>query len=162
MPGTWSPVRTLGGRLGATGSDHLSDVYADELWLFVRWDGEHQCVHLEWKGFANSREFRAGVMKALEAIRDKHAASMVSDTRRLEVIASEDQLWIRDTWVPLAVAAGLKRSAVVMASRGLGKFTVEEVLRQVGDRAFVTRTFDSLAGALKWVGDEKSTKDDPR
>jgi hypothetical protein len=52
------------------------------------------------------------------------------------------------------VAAGLKCSAVVIAPHGLGKFTVEELLRQVGDRAFVTRTFDSLAGALKWVGDE--------
>jgi hypothetical protein len=111
---------------------------------------------LEWKGFANSAEFRVGVMKALKAIRDKHAASMVSDTRKLEVIANEDQLWIRDTWVPLAVAAGLKRSAVVMATRGLGKLTVEEVLRQVGDRAFVTRTFDSLVEAMSWVdGDEK-------
>jgi hypothetical protein len=131
------------------------DVYSDEPWLSIRWENEHRCVHLEWKGFANSVEFRGGVMKALEAIRDKHAASMVSDTRRLEVIANEDQLWIRDTWVPLAVAAGLKCSAVVMAPRGLGRFTVEEVLRQVGDRAFVTRTFDSLADALKWVGGQK-------
>ena len=130
----------------------VGDIYVDEPWLSVRWDDDHRCVHLEWKGFANSAEFRAGVMRALDAIRDKHATSMVSDTRRLEVIANEDQLWIRDTWVPLAVTAGLKRSAVVMAPKGLGKLTVEEVLRQVGDRAFVTRTFDSLAEAMSWVG----------
>lgn len=44
----------------------LDDVYADQPWLYIRWDNEHKCVYSEWKAFANSAEFRAGLMKGLQ------------------------------------------------------------------------------------------------
>ena len=93
-------------------------------------------------------------MATLDAIRDKNASSLVSDTRRLEVVANEDQLWMRDTWVPLAVAAGLKRIALVVAHHGLGKFAVQEIVSHVGPTKFVMRSFDSLPEALGWVDTE--------
>jgi hypothetical protein len=66
--------------------------------------------------------------------------------------------WIRDTWTPLAVAAGLERIAVVLASRGLGKFASEAVLSQIGKTAFATRTFATVSEAMEWViGDEIQT-----
>jgi len=129
----------------------MEDLYLDEPWLSVRWDHDHNCVHSEWKGFANTLEFRRGTMRTLDAIRDRQADSLVSDTRRLEVVVNEDQLWMRDTWVPMAVAAGLKRIALVVAHHGLGKFAVQEIVTQVGPTAFVTRTFDTLPEALEWV-----------
>jgi hypothetical protein len=134
------------------------DVYVDKPWLFMRWDSDHRWVFSEWKGFATSAELRAGMMKIVDAIRDRNAASFVSDNRRLEVVANEDQLWIRDTWTPLAVAAGLKRIAVVLASRGLGKFASEAVLSQIGKTAFVTHTFATVSEAMEWVvGQEQAT-----
>jgi hypothetical protein len=131
------------------------DVYADEPWASIHWDREHRWVYSEWKGFATSIELRAGMMKIIKAIRDHHAAWFVSDNRMLEMVASEDQLWIRDTWTPLAVDAGLERIAVVLASRGLGKFASEAVLSQIGKTAFATRTFATVSEAMEWVvGDE--------
>ena len=41
----------------------LDDVQSDALWLYIRWDNEHKCAYLEWKAFASSAEFRAGLMK---------------------------------------------------------------------------------------------------
>jgi hypothetical protein len=79
----------------------------------------------------------------------------------LELITSEDQLWIRDTWLPLAAAAGLKRVALLVARRGLGKFAMDEMQRQVRSQleskvdtdtsAFVSREFDSVDEATKWA-----------
>ena len=40
----------------------------DEPWLHLYWDSKHNCVISEWKAFANSAEFRAGVMKGLLAV----------------------------------------------------------------------------------------------
>lgn len=128
-------------------------------WLSLRWDDEHKCVYSEWKGFANSVELRTGMMKIIEAIRGHHATSFVSDNRKLEVVTNEDQLWIRDTWTPLAVAAGLKRIAVVLASRGLGKFASEAVLSQIGKTAFATRTFATVSEAIAWAVAEQSKGD---
>jgi hypothetical protein len=62
----------------------LSDaVYLDEPWLSIIWDHSITCVYAKFKAFANSAEFRAGVMKILDAIRDKHAPFLISDNRTL-------------------------------------------------------------------------------
>jgi hypothetical protein len=133
-------------------STPLSDaVYLDEPWLSIIWDRDLTCVYARFKAFANSAEFRAGVMRILDAINDKHAPFLISDNRKLEGVAVEDQLWLRDTWMPLAVKAGIKRIAVVLPRQGLGKIASEEVISQFGNTPFVTRTFGSLDEAMKWV-----------
>jgi hypothetical protein len=130
------------------------DVFMDEPWLLITWDREFRCVRAEFKAFANSADFRDGAARILDVIREKHAAALVSDNRRLEGVEAHDQLWIRDSWVPMAVAAGLTRIAVVVARAGLGKIASEEILAQIGNAKFTTRTFDSLPPAMKWAGGE--------
>ncbi len=127
-----------------------SDVYVDEPWLTIWWDRAHNCVHGEWKAFATSAEFRAGLMKGLGAIKEKRATAYVSDTRKVKVIVQKDQEWVKETWIPLAVAEGLKRVALVTGAAGLGKTTVLEIVKQVDDEAFL-RSFDSLAEAFDWL-----------
>ncbi len=129
------------------------DIQLDEPWLFITWDRACRCVYAEFKAFANSAEFRDGTAKILDAIRQRHAVALVSDNRRLEGVAAHDQLWIRDTWVPLAMAAGLTRIAVVVAPNGLGKIASEEILAEVASSKFATRMFDSLPAAMSWAGD---------
>jgi hypothetical protein len=131
------------------------DVYMDEPYLFIRWDREHKCVYVAFKSFATSVEFRAGTIKVIEAIQDRHAVALVSDNRKLEGISDSDQLWLRDTWTPMAEAAGIKRVAVVLAHQGLGKFVSELIISNLGETEFVTRTFESLSDANTWVASDK-------
>lgn len=135
------------------GSSSSADVYLDEPWLSIRWDRAHDCVHAEFKSFANSSELRAGTTAILQAIRDRKASALISDNRRLEGVTDLDQLWLRDSWVPLAVAAGIQRIAVVVARRGLGKLASEAIISKFGKTAFETRTFEALDDALKWVSE---------
>jgi len=127
------------------------DAFEDKPWLSVQSDRNSNCIYAEWKGFATSVEFRAGTMRILDAIRAINAASLISDNRRLEGVTAQDQLWIRDTWTSLAVASGLARIAVVVPKRGLGKLASEQVLSQVGMKAFSTRTFTTVSEAMEWV-----------
>jgi hypothetical protein len=124
-------------------------------WLTIRWDSGRHCIDAQWTAFANSDEFRSGTLRILDAIRDTRATSLVSDNRELEVVISEDQLWIQQTWTPLAVEAGLKRIAVIVARSGLGKYASEEIISQFPAGTFVTRTFESLDEALTWAAAEK-------
>lgn len=126
-------------------------VFSDERWLRIDWDPEHSCVYAEWKAFANSSEFRASTTRILDAIRARSADSFVSDNRKLEGIADQDQLWLRDTWVPMAVAAGVKRIAVVVPHHGLGKIASEEILGRIEMKAFSTRTFTTVSEATEWA-----------
>jgi len=122
--------------------------------MYIAWDGERDCIYVEFKGFATSAEFRSGTMKVIEAIRDRNAKSLISDNRRLEVVTNEDQLWLRDTLVPQAAALGMKRAAVVVPHHGLGKYASQEILNRLPTGMFVTRTFDSLDDAEKWIASE--------
>ena len=133
------------------GSSKSDDVYVDEPWLRIGWDRQHKCVHAEFKSFANSSEFRAGTTQILDLIRSRKATALISDNRRLEGVTDLDQLWLRDSWLPMAVAAGVKRIAVVVAARGLGKVATEAIIGKFGKTAFETCMFESLPDALKWV-----------
>ena len=132
-------------------AERPGDVHSDEPWLSIRWDSEHQCVYAEFKGFCTSAEFRASTTRILDAIRERGASSLVSDNRRLEGVVDEDQLWLFQTWVPSAVAAGLARIGVVLAHHGQGKTATENIITRFGKTEFVTRTFASVADALEWV-----------
>jgi len=136
------------------GAPRPEDVHLNEPWLSVHWDGEHGCVHAEFKAFANSAEFRAGTEKILDAIRLRRAKALVSDNRGLEGVTQIDQLWLRDTWMPEAVAAGVARIAVVLAHRGLGRIASEDIISRFGKTEFVTRTFDSVPEALTWLAEK--------
>ena len=131
-----------------------ADVHADLPYLYIAWDGEHNCIYLEFKGFATSAEFRSGTLMVIDAIRERNAASLISDNRRLEVVSNEDQLWLRDTLVPQAAASGMKRAALVVAHKGLGKYASQEIVNRLPQGLFVTRTFDSLDDAKEWVAGE--------
>jgi hypothetical protein len=129
------------------------DVYVDEPWLHMHWDRSHNCVISVWKGFANSAEFRAALGKGLQAIRERHAVAYVSDTRNIKVIVHEDQDWANETLIPQMAAAGLKRLAVITADAGLGKVTVEEIVKLVDNKPLLMRSFDSMQAAMRWVGE---------
>ena len=129
----------------------IDGVYVDQPWLMMRWDPVHKIVHSEWRAFANSAELRAGLRRGIEAIKDHQAIGYLTDTRKVKVIVHDDQTWIKETWLPQAVAAGLKRIAVVTATHGLGKLTVEEVVGLTDDQGLVSRTFESADAAWQWV-----------
>jgi hypothetical protein len=129
------------------------DVYVDQPWLLMRWDEKHQLVHSEWRAFANSVELRAGLLRGIEAIKDHHAQGYLTDTRKVKVIVRDDQDWIKATWLPLAIAAGLKRIAVVTAAQGLGKLTVEEVVGLADDQGLLSRTFGTVEAGWEWIAE---------
>lgn len=98
----------------------------------------------------------------MEEIKSRKATSTVCDIQKLEVVIHTDQLWIRDTWVPLALASGLKRIAVVVALQGLAKFAADAMIRLVGRTGIETRLFNSLDDAMKWVDAEEKQSKFPR
>jgi hypothetical protein len=140
-----------GGRPDIGGVPPIGDLYLDEPWVTIRWDGVNRCVHSQWKAFATSSEFRAALMRALDAIRDKGAVAYLSDTRKVKVVVHADQAWANEVWMPLLVAAGLQRFALVTAASGLGKATVEDVIAMVDNRGLLMQGFATLEEAQQWL-----------
>jgi hypothetical protein len=119
--------------------------------LSIRWRAVPQILYAEWKGFATSPEFRAALLTGVRAIREHHVVGYVSDARRAKVFIDEDLKWVGEVWLPQALAAGLKRMAMVTASQGLGKVIIEEVAKEIDNHGLAMRKFDSVAAATVWA-----------
>ncbi|HEY4915215.1 MAG TPA: hypothetical protein VIJ91_15020 [Candidatus Dormibacteraeota bacterium] len=132
-------------------------VYVDEPYLSISWDGLHHHVYSEWHAFANSAELRTALLRGVQAIRDNLAAAYISDARKVKVIVHDDQNWIKETWMPLARQAGLKRLAFVTAASGLGKLTIEDVSGLVNHAELQSRTFQSMSSARQWVSEASTS-----
>lgn len=137
---------------------HPEDVHLNEPWLSIHWDRAGHYILADFKGYCNSDEFRAGTLQILTAIRARGASALISDNRGLEGVLTRDQLWLRDTWMPEAVAAGIRRIAVVLAHHGLGKVASTDIISKFGETEFVTRTFESLPEAIAWVTGKASAR----
>jgi hypothetical protein len=119
--------------------------------LSIRWRAVPRILYAEWKGFATSPEFRAALLTGVRAIREHHVVGYVSDARRAKVFIDEDLKWVGEVWLPQALAAGLKRMAMVTASQGLGKVIIEEVAKEIDNHGLAMRKFDSVAAATVWA-----------
>ncbi len=127
------------------------EVYMDEPYVSIRCDREHKSVLSEWKGFANTVEFRAGNLKVLDAIRDTQASSLVIDNRKVESMTPADQLWIRDTFVGLLEATGVKRLALVVLQHGLARIATDDIRGQTTKSVIETRTFGTVSEGIDWA-----------
>src|ERR1700732_1182241 len=127
------------------------ELYLDEPYLSIRWRSIPQVLYAEWKGFATSSEFRAALLTGVRAIRQRHVVGYVSDARKAKVVLAEDEKWAREVWLPQAVAAGLRRMAIVTASAGLSKMAYDDAASAMDSHGLSMRTFDSVATAMTWA-----------
>ena len=133
------------------GQSPADETYLDEPYLSIRWRSVPRMLYAEWKGFATSAEFRAALLKGLQAIRERHVLAYVSDARKAKVMLTEDEVWANDVWLPQAVAAGLRRMAMVTAESGLSKVIIEDTSRKFDQRGLEMRSFKSVAAATTWA-----------
>jgi hypothetical protein len=125
--------------------------YLDEPYLSIRWRSVPKILYAEWKGFATSAEYRAALLTGLRAIREHHVAGYVSDARKAKLVVPEDVKWVSEVWLPGAIAAGLKRMAMVTAEAGLSKVIIEEAVKEIDNHGLRIRKFDSVAAATVWA-----------
>ncbi len=127
------------------------EIYLDEPYISIRWRAVPQVLYAEWKGYATSSEFRAALLTGVRAIRARHATAYISDARKAKLILPEDERWGREVWLPQAVAAGLKRMAIVTAPAGLSKMAYDDAATAIDSHGLSMRTFDSVPAATTWA-----------
>ena len=127
------------------------EIFLDEPYISIRWRAIPKILYAEWKGFATSAEFRAALLTGVRAIRSRKVVGYVSDARKAKIVHPDDLEWGRNVWLPAAVAAGLKRMAVVTASAGLAKAAYDEAATEMDNHGLLMRTFHSVEAATVWA-----------
>jgi hypothetical protein len=126
-------------------------VYADKPYVSIRWVSDGGWVLVEWKEWADSAEYRAAHETVLMAIRENHASKNLIDATNAKVVSDSDQRWLIDNWIPRAVAAGRRSTAIVMPRSALGRTISENIDKQAAAKLNTVEYFDTAADAAAWL-----------
>ena len=126
-------------------------VYADNPYVSIRWVSDGGWVMVEWKEWADSAEYRAAHETILMAIRENHASKNLIDATHAKVVSDSDQKWLIDNWIPRAVAAGRRNTAVVMPKSALGRTISENIDKEARSGGTRVEYFDTALEAAAWL-----------
>jgi hypothetical protein len=116
----------------------------------VTWNPDLRAVCLEAQGWADSSEAQGALDAVIRALRAHHGSRWLLDGRKMRVLKQADQDWITKTWLPLAAAAGLRLTALVMPNSGLAMTNIDDVAR-VSENGIDVRYFSTVEKAAEWL-----------
>ena len=137
--------------LAADSADPLGKVYFNAPGTAsVRWDRGLGAVVEVWEGWANASEFKAMLDAGIEALRDNHGSRWFADCRLQRVLRKEDQKMALE-WLPRALAAGMKRFAVVLPKSGLARANMKDHLSDASGVSLEMEYFETPDEAKRWL-----------
>src|SRR5487761_1469503 len=126
-------------------------VYLDTPYVLIRWDGDGPWVCVKWKAWANSSEYRAAQEVVISALRENHASRNLVDSTNRRVVTDNDQKWLVENWMPRAVAAGRRFTAIVMPTSALGRTIAENIDNYGRSKDNVIEHFETVKAASAWL-----------
>jgi hypothetical protein len=117
----------------------------------VRWDQGAKLVMVEWEGWADSTEFKELLDAEIRALQAHRGSRVLVDCRQQKVLNPADQERANREWLPRALAAGLKRFAVVLPKSGLAEMNIRDALGKVPDTELQVAYFATVEEGKAWL-----------
>jgi hypothetical protein len=117
----------------------------------VTWDATIRAVHIEWQGWADSTEFVALNEAGLRALMEHHGSRFLSDSRKMKVVRQSDQDWLSGDLFPRALAAGLRRVALIVPKSALAMTNVDRIADSVPATQLAVAYFATVEEAREWL-----------
>jgi hypothetical protein len=117
----------------------------------VTWDPTLQAVHTEAQGWADPSEMAAVLEAGLQALTEHGGSRWLADGRSMKVVTQPDQDWIVQEFFPRALAAGLKRIALVIPKSGLGMTTLDQLVHRLPAANLEVAYFATVDEARSWL-----------
>lgn len=113
-------------------------------------DSAVPCIFIVWQRYATSAQLRFVHEHMLELLRREQLSKILGDDTSLAVIHIDDQMWLREQWMPRAAAAGLKAAASKIPYAFFGKQSVANV-QSGAPSGLNLRSFETLTEARSWL-----------
>jgi len=134
----------------------IKDVVFDKSFLTIFVHPDEKLVHLRWKGFANSEEFREGLNFALGLVREHNIQNWLGNLKLMQMIQVADEEWTTNTWYPKIVETELRKMAIVTSLDFLNNASVKRIVNaSADDTTFETRYFVDVADAYAWLTEQQ-------
>jgi hypothetical protein len=118
--------------------------------IHTTWLETSRVVQVQIIGHFAGDHFRQAMCQGLKLVEEKQARGWLADLLQLRITSLEDQNWLIKEWYPLAAAAGIKYSAIVMPEGTLGQMSVNRVHTML-DLDITISHFNTIDAALHWL-----------
>jgi len=130
----------------------IEDVVFDKSFLTIFHKPEEKLIHLKWKGFATSDQYRESLNFALEVVKEHQVENWLGNLKLMEIILPNDEDWATEIWYPLIAETSLKKMAIVTSLDFLNNATVKRMVRSTAEgTGFETRFFVDVEAAQNWL-----------
>ncbi len=122
--------------------------------ITIRADNASRFVHNHWRGMLSVDNVKQGATECLNMLRDTGYTQLLNDNT--DIIGSWDEAndWIAETWMPQALALGLRQFAHILPPSIFGVTAAEQMRVRVGDK-FEMRLFKSLPEGKAWLAETR-------
>jgi hypothetical protein len=117
----------------------------------VTYDPEKRSMVLIWDGSPNKEEYKQPFMAMIAYGRKFPVDGMLSDISNQGIISPDNRKWFEKEMMPQAVAAGLKRAAIVTSGNAFKLYYINLILSAVNKFPITTKLFNKRAEALEWL-----------
>jgi hypothetical protein len=126
-------------------------IYLDEPFLTIHWEEDGGIVWAESKDSTGGEPLHRVMEAALRLIIEKKAHGWLGDIRRLPSFDTADTKWVNDNWFPRAVAAGIRRIAIVAPKRVVLALAVKSFMARINGQEVANQHFDDIEAARAWL-----------
>lgn len=108
--------------------------------LLITYEKENDLIHLRWKRFAKTEEFREGLNTALKYVIDLKIERWLANLKYMGVIKDADRNWTNQEWFPQQYKTNLKKMAIIHSNNVFNNLAVKKSCRK-----------PRLRDSLKWL-----------
>ncbi|MGD0835683.1 MAG: hypothetical protein ABSB49_03450 [Polyangia bacterium] len=108
-------------------------------------------VHHEFHKAVKGTDFQAVLTAGLELVKKHKAQKWLSDDRKNNTIAKDDETWVFTSWLPQVVAAGWRFWAIVLPENVFGQLNMKRLSAAMKEKGVTVQFFTAPDEALKWL-----------
>lgn len=128
-----------------------SAILFDSKAVTISWNQQDKYLHVEWKGYAASNEYLSILQKQIDLTREKKAAKIIYDLRKMGVVSPKDQKYTNEVYFPQMAANGSKYAGIIIPENIFGQASVQNILGQKNEALFTAKLFSGTSEAVAWV-----------
>jgi len=117
----------------------------------IYFDEALNAVVMEWNGYATSKQFKEGTELMLNTLIKNNCSKVLADIKDMKIIATEDQQWLTDVFLPRATRFGFKAIAIIRPAAYFNKVAVESISYKVDKEKLTISFFDNVEEAEAWL-----------
>jgi hypothetical protein len=113
-------------------------------------DKSNDCNYVQWEGFSSVEDVKLALEEALKLIQGNGCPKIINDTTKSTGPWSGANEWIVTNWSPRALAAGLRKSALILSPNVFSAMSAQQLEEKHDLNGLEFSSFKDKDSALGW------------